>query len=738
MTTAMRITKIKRPCAAPITGYAHRGVKKVKGSLRNISLLGLAIGLASCTTLDAGHGSNVPELEPRQSAAGSIRDNASANELLSVNGSQIDNERLALIEEINRDGRRSGIQPYREPAPRPVQRPSEDIVALNYEQADLRDILEEMADTLDISMVIDPTIADKVSLRTAQNRPLNYDDIWPLLRLLVRENGILLEQVGNIWYARKALTNVPLEITTPDVTGLASRVMQVTPLTHVSSASAIELLGPLLLPDGTATRIANSNTVAITATPSQLIRVNELLDLIDADPFQNQGIQLYPLSNASATDVAQELKDLLNLIEGSSPAYQVQGLDRINAILVTAPASRGFDEITRWIRILDADRQEQAEQLFQYRVKNLNAVDLAVTLSEVFQREDSNDSRSVSGAAMQSADPANPLISVTDSPVAAAVLSANTGAFSFAISANIQVTIVADEPTNSLLIRANPRDYRQLLATISQLDVAPLQVMINAVIAQIVLSDDSSFGVDWSRVLENTASGSINNVSTGFLPAPRPGGNSGLGGLLFNRAFIDGAARVDATLEAIAVNNEVRLLARPSLTVINNMEGVIRIGAEVPVQLGETIGIGGSSTTNIQYRPTGIELNITPRINDDGVVNLTIRQELSSVSESSGVGNNPIFENQEIETTVVVRDGENVVLGGLIQSSNNALNTGVPYLNQVPGLGRLFSYQRDNNERRELFIVLRPEIVNLNSQTNANFRAILSRFEMAAQLIDGQ
>jgi general secretion pathway protein D len=277
-----------------------------------------------------------------------------------------------------------------------------------------------------------------------------------------------------------------------------------------------------------------------------------------------------------------------------------------------------------------------------------------------------------------------------------------------------------------------------LLATISQLDVAPLQVMINAVIAQIVLSDDSSFGVDWSRVLENTASGSINNVSTGFLPAPRPGGNSGLGGLLFNRAFIDGAARVDATLEAIAVNNEVRLLARPSLTVINNMEGVIRIGAEVPVQLGETIGIGGSSTTNIQYRPTGIELNITPRINDDGVVNLTIRQELSSVSESSGVGNNPIFENQEIETTVVVRDGENVVLGGLIQSSNNALNTGVPYLNQVPGLGRLFSYQRDNNERRELFIVLRPEIVNLNSQTNANFRAILSRFEMAAQLIDGQ
>ncbi len=702
----------------------------MKGTLKNISLLGLVISLTSCAAFTAGQGTSVPELEPRQSAASDSRGIESRIDPLGLDNNPSDNERVALIEEINRDGRPSGIQPYREPAPRPVQTPSEDIVALNYEQADLRDILTEMADTLDISMVIDPTIADRVSLRTAQNRPLSYDDIWPLLRLLVRENGILLEQVGNVWYARKAVTNVPLEITTPDVSGVASRVMQITPLTHVSSASAIELLAPLLQPDGTVTRIANSNTVAVTATPSQLNRINELLDLIDDDPFQSQGIQLYPLTHASATDVAQELKDLLILIEGPSPAYQVQGLDRINALLVTAPASRGFDEITRWIRILDADRQEQAEQLFQYRVKNLNAVDLATTLGEVFQREDSAEPGDLLTDTLQLVDLANPLVTTSEPP--ATMVSANTGGFSVAISANIQVTIVADESTNSLLIRANPRDYRQLLATISQLDVAPLQVMINAVIAQIVLSEDSSFGVDWSRVLENAGVGTATNVSTGFLPT------TGLGGLLFNRAFIDGAARVDATLEAIAVNNDVRLLARPSLTVINNMEGLIRIGAEVPVQLGETIGVGGSSTTNIQYRPTGIELNITPRINVDGVVNLTIRQELSSVSESSGVGNNPIFENQEIETTVVVRDGENVVLGGLIQSSNNAFNTGVPYLNRVPGLGRLFSYQRDNDERRELFIVLRPEIVNLDSQTNDNFRAILSRFEMAADLIDGQ
>ena len=696
--------------------------------LKALGMLGLAAGLSSCVAVN-GQGN------PAQTAASpAARPQAvTALNLPVTSDEEAQQQRQALIDEINRDGRSAGFSGYRQDAPQPAQQPSQNVVSLNYEQAELRDILAELAEALDVSIVIDPTIADKVSLRTAQNRPLTFNDIWPLMNLLARENGVILEQIGNVWYARKAVSNIALEITTPETAGLSSRVMQITPLRYLSAQSAIELMTPMLEPDGRAIRLANSNSLIITASPTQLLRLNELINLLDDDPFQNRGLQLYPLVNASAADVAQELTDILTLIEGTAPSYQVQGLERINALLVTAPAARGFDEINRWVRILDADRQEQAEQLFQYRVKNLNAVDLAATLTQVFTRDD--EERPVAALSRASSNNIPQGDAVTDTsgtPIAAPVNSANQ---TTAVSANLAVTIVPDEATNSLLIRANPRDYRQLLATISQLDVAPTQVMINAVIAQIVLNDETAFGVDWSRVLENAASGSATRIGTGFLPNPPTGQDSGLGGLLFTRSFIDGAARVEATLEAIAVNNDVRLLARPSLKVINNMEGLIRIGAEVPVQLGETIGVGGSSTTNIQYRPTGIELTITPRINDDGVINLTIRQELSSVSEATGVGANPIFENQEIETTVVVRDGENVVLGGLIQNNNGALNTGVPLLNQVPGLGRLFSYQRDSNERRELFIVLRPEIENVNAQNEARYREILSRFQLVSELM---
>lgn len=708
---------------------------------RKLMLLSIAISLSYCTASQPPPSGSSVFSSPSSANAGSAASRASSfdNEANEEALQQAAAERQRLVDEINRDGRAIALGNYTEQAPEPTDVPDPDVVSLNYEQADLRNVLAELADALDISMVIDPTIADQVSLRTAPNRPLQYDDIWPLIRTLSRAHGVAIEQAGDIWYARKSESNLPAEIASPDTLDetLSSEVMLLAPLTYVSATAAIEMLTPVLEPDGQLMRMGNSNAVAIIANTDKLERISSILEVLDDDPFRNQGIQLYPLMNASAAEVAQELTDILGLIEGAAPSYQIQGLERINAILVTAPAARGFDEISRWVAILDADRQEQNEQLFRYRVKNLNATELATTLTEVFridERDNDDDEdqpvRNLTAREIlreQSGETSENTENFVD-------ITPQSNSSDTSVSANLRVSIVADEPTNSLLIRANPRDYRQLLTTINQLDSAPLQVMINAVIAQVILTDDKSFGVDWSRVLED-ADGSVTRVGTSFLPTAGEDG-SALGGLLFNRAFLDGAARVEATLEAIAINNDVRLLARPSLSVINNEEGLIRIGAEVPVQLGETVGVGGTATTNIQYRPTGIELQITPRINDDGVVNLTIRQELSSVSGTSGVNQNPIFQNQEIETTVIVRDGENVILGGLIQETNDRLNSGVPFLNQVPVLGNLFSYQQDNNERTELFIVLRPEIVNVNQQATGSYQNMINQFELAAELLN--
>ena len=707
---------------------------------KHLALLGLALSLSSCAVFEHGSGAQAGNGSAGTTPGGDTRTGAASaagsQTVATLPLSDSDDEQQRLIDEINRVGEDVSLPGFTETPPQAVTPESEDIVELNYEQADLRVILEELAEAVDATIIIDPTIADKVSLRTSANRPLTQADIWPLVRLLTRQAGVTLEQIGNIYYARKMQGNIPEEVTVAgDASSTASVIMQITPLTYVSIESALELLAPLVEPEGRVVRISNNNTLAISATASQLSRINELLAVIDADPFQNQGLHLYQLSNANAADVATELAELLVLIEGDNPAYQVKGLERINSILVTAPANRGFEEITRWVRILDADRQEQAEQLFHYRVKNLTATELAATLTSVFEVED-EEQEPVRPDANEPEQQTFNIVTPDGDTVSRTINASSTpaagSATEIAVSADLRVSIVADEATNSLLIRANPRDYRQLLATINQLDAVPLQVMINAVIAQVTLTDETRFGVDWTRVADNAATNAISTTTnTTFLP------NGGLDGLLFTKSFLDGAARVEATLEAIASNNDVRLLARPSLTVVNNMEGEIQIGAEVPVQSGtQTTGTGDNIISSIQYRPTGIELYITPRINDDGVVNMTIRQVLSSIQEDTGVAGNPVFQNQEISTTVVVRDGENVVLGGLIQSTNGDVNTGVPGLNQLPLLGRLFSYQQDTTERKELFIVLRPEIVNLNDDDNAQYADILQRFDLAAEMFE--
>ena len=709
--------------------------KASRCELGKLTLCVVFTTLQSCMILDTGSERVIPpkidsELNQELSSESSANDSAEIPVIPTTDFVEQQN----LIEEINRDGLSFSYPGFSEQVPAPVDVQGPDVVELNYEQADLRLVLEQLAESLDISILIDPSIDKRISIRTSPDRPLQRDDIWPLIRLLTRDAGIFLERVGDVYNARIINSSLPADIIGPDSSAetVNSQVMQITPLTYVSTETAVEALGPLLAPEGSVSQLGSRDLLMITASDFLLQRANELLMLIDADPFSNQGIHLYQLSNANAPEVAEELVEILELIEGASPAYQVRGIERINAILVTAPASRGFEEISRWVEILDADSQEQVEQLFMYKVKNLDALELAETLSTVFEEED---------------DPLTPpnigrsdTLNIVDTLAAEASQTATaetgqvpltTGGTSAngAVSANLTVKIVADEATNSLLIRSTARDYRQLLTTISQLDVVPLQVMVNAVIAQITLTDDTRFGVDWSRVAGNTLNPISSNTTTDFAP--------NLNGLMFTRGFIDGSARVDATLEAIAQNNEVRLLARPSLTVGNNQEGEIQIGAEVPVEAGESISAGGLSTTNIQYRDTGIGLLITPQINEDGVVNLIINQTLRSVDNSaSGINNNPVFNNQEITTTVVVKNGDNIVLGGLIQTDTEALNTGVPLLNRVPGLGNLFSYQQDNQERRELFIVLRPEVINLNDQAGPQYSDILDRFDLASELFE--
>jgi general secretion pathway protein D len=653
---------------------------------------------------------------------------------------------------INREGRVIQLGRFSEVQP-PVTPPDNNVVELNYEQEDLKLVFEQLGDALGINMVIDPTIDYRVSLRTSANNPLRYEDIWPLMRLLARNAGVTVEQAGNIYQFSRNASRIPVEILLPGFLGqaTASEVLQVTPLSYISVDAAEAILNPLLQPEGSLIRLGPANLIGISGTPEQLARVNALLSVVDDDPFQNQGIRLYELVNSPAAQVAEELGNVLELIEGEQSSYQVLGLDRINAVLVVAPANRGFTEITRWIRILDAESQEQVEQLFVYKVKNLDAVALANTLTSVFgeaDEEDANTSRqnnqdAAGGVVFRAGQVADGNNTAPVPPFVQFLNGAQNQAAqdSEIVSANLSVTIVADEDTNSLLIRATPREYRQLLTTISNLDTVPAQVLINAVIGQVTLTDGNQFGIDWARVSGNIASGPA-RLTSSFLPAGILDSTTGLAtqgsGLVLTRNYLDGNAVIEATLNAIAQDNEVKLLARPTILATNKQEGTMQVGQSVPVNNGSTAVGNGIVQQNITYTEIGISLTITPQINEDGYINLEIQQELSSIEEggTNGVGNNPTFTTQSITTTAVVADQQTITLGGLIQEDSTDLQNGIPGLMRIPVAGRLFSYSDISRVRRELFVILRPQIIYGDQRDAAQLQAFRDSFTNVRLLLE--
>lgn len=692
-------------------------------------MLVLSAWLTSCATVQQDEGGVSSASATRRQAEAQTSQEAASTV---AGGSSVSGGTQEAEEDpgINRVGRVIQLGRFVEDIPQ-VEVPEGTTIELNYEQEDLRLVFEQLGDQLQINMVIDPTIDDRVSLRSSPDNPLVYEDLWPLLRMLASNANVTIEQAGNLYRFMKNGSNIPAEIVMPGWLNDAasSEVLQVTPLTYISVESALQALNPLIQPEGSIVRLGQANLIGISGTPTQLERVNALLEIIDDDPFQNQGIQLYELLNSQAADVAQELINILAAIEGEQSSYQVLGLERINALLVIAPATRGFTEVTRWVRILDAESQEQVEQLFFYKVKNLNATTLAQTLTNVFEQDEDNRPAAANTESSNSNDG-------EDGEAISEVVIESSGGDGV-VSANISVTIVADEDTNSLLVRSTPRDYRQLLTTINNLDTPPPQVMINAVIGQVTLTDGNEFGVDWQRVSQNANTGI---VSSRFLPVTgllQENGTAAIGsGLIMTRTFNDGTSIINATLNAIARDNEVKLLARPNILATNNQEGEIKVGQSVPVNNGTTVSGNGVQTSNVSYQDVGIILTITPHINDDGFINLEIFQSLSSVEENTkGVEDNPVFTNQEITTTAVVSDQSTITLGGLIQEDNTALNSGVPGLQRIPVLGGLFSYQQNTAVRRELFIILRPQIIN-SENTTAELAEFKSRFQAMEGLFE--
>jgi len=606
----------------------------------------------------------------------------------------------------------------------------------NFEQVALTQLIEIVADALKISTLVDPTISDKVTIRTPEHQPLHRKDLWPLLQLLLVDSGITVEKKAGIYHFKKTGPELPGAIGLPSgslVGGETSEVLQVTPLRFITVESATAVLNPILQQQGRIISLPNLNLIGIITTPQRLERINKLLTLVDSDPFLHRGMRLFRLNNSKATEVQADLEKILQALTGQTGAYQIIALERINAILAISPPNAGFDEVSTWVGILDEQNEDSGEQVFIYRVKNVEAKELASTLSSAFKSEDEEDIPDrnqldeLDTTQEVSLDENGVIVidQTTDNSTDNSIVRPNG-----AVSAALKVNIVADEGTNSLLIRANPRDYRQLLETIAQLDRVPKEVMIHAAVAEVTLTDTTRFGVDWEALFGSTrqVGDTLDRGSIATNLGIR--GAESASGLVINHI----AGGLTAILNLASSNNDVRILIRPSILVRNNQKARINVGANEPYLSGIN-----SSTTNyaqtsrdVQYKETGIILEVTPRINDEGIVSMEIIQELSQLGSPRTVENLQSFIQRKVETSVVVRNGSAIIIGGLIETRKKNDRKGIPGLQDAPIVGGLFSTEDAEDVRTELVLIIVPEVVD----PEADNRPLMQRFKQKMRAID--
>lgn len=286
--------------------------------------------------------------------------------------------------------------------------------------------------------------------------------------------------------------------------------------------------------------------------------------------------------------------------------------------------------------------------------------------------------------------------------------------------------LIADDSRNVILIRALQPDYARIMNLLEKLDNIPRQVLIETLVAEVKLTNDLSYGIDW--FIENKAASILGNDGVQSIVSDHVKiGDTAPGGLLYK--FLSPAGTVNNVklfINALASTSDFTVLASPHVLVLNNESATVNVGDEVPIVTGETVR--DSTTTDsfdrtIQYKDTGIILTVTPQINYNGMITMELEQEISTAVETvvSGI-NSPTINKRKITTKLAVKNGQSILIGGLIRKDENKTNSGVPYLKDVPILGKFFSYTSENLTKSELLIMITPYVIETEDALDVYIR----------------
>jgi general secretion pathway protein D len=625
---------------------------------------------------------------------------------------------------------------------------AEEKVTLNFVNADIESVIRAVGEITGKNFIIDPRVKGTINIISSSPVPrdLTYEILLSALRL---QGFAAVEGPGGV---TKILLEADAKQNFSPTVDKESRargdkiITQVYTLKHESAAQLAAILRPLIPPNNTISAYPNTNTLVITDYASNLKRLTKIIESID-QPTGGE-IETIRLQHASAVDLAQLLTKLIPESAGApgapgSQRFSVVADVRTNALILRSDTTAHLSRAKAIVESLDVPATA-AGAIHVVYLRNADAVAIAEILRGLFAGDQKGllslgPSGPAGGPTAPGGGPATPPgaplappapTSAPGSPASIAAGTTPSAPFSPPSQANTGPGLIqADPATNSLIIAASDAVYNTLRGVIEQLDTRRAQVHLEALIAEVSATKAAEFGIQYQN-LEGVEKGGTNVIGgTNFNTAPGAnitGRSSNItsAGPGLNIGIVDGTINIPGVGEildlrflarALETNADANILSTPNLLTMDNEEAKIVVGQNVPFVTGsfaQATGTGAQVNPfqTIERRDVGLTLRIKPQVTEGGSVKLKIFQEVSSV-QPSNIAADIITNKRSVESTVLVQDGQIIVLGGLIQ--DNVVNNldKVPLLGDIPGLGLLFRYETRTRTKTNLMVFLRPVVL---------------------------
>jgi general secretion pathway protein D len=606
--------------------------------------------------------------------------------------------------------------------------------SLNFDEADLGEVAKViLSDILGKNYILGPKVAGKVTLQTS--KPLSRSELLPTLDMLLDiNNAAMVYQDGVYQIKNKAAAVQSSAFSTYSKYSKqvpAGYQVKVIPVKNVAVEEIAEIIKPLMQQKSILHVDGSRNIMLIAGTEAELDRAMDMVNTFDVDMMKGRSFALFPLQNVDAVKISEELEQVFNKKSAKSESgfFKFIAIERLNAVLAITHQAKYLKDMERWVLRLDRANTSGGGGVIVYRVQHVDALELSNTLNDIFNESGKKDKAASVAAGRKTVEVTNKKKKDTKTTKTRKKTGTAT------LSDVGEVKIIADEINNSLVIVASAQDYTVMQRVIKKLDVMPLQVLIDVTIVDVSLTDNLQYGIKWFFEHNNgqgagNSGGILDSTAASLALAGATGGLSKLAG--FGYGFVSKSGDIKAMLTAEAEKNNINVISSPSIMVLNNQEATIEVAKEVTLRGSEitpqTGGVGEDNAltvqTNFEQRKVGVKVVVTPRVNANGLVIMKVEQKVEDFGTGQTNGN-PDILTREISSKVAIKDGETIILGGLINEKNTFEKSGIPLLHNIPLIGPLFGNTTKKNIKTELVVLITPRVVN----TYQDARSITNEFK---------